>query len=686
MKNKNLNSISIFRVLFSNMKQMTTLNLKNNKIVTIHQYAFNHDLIITSIDISNNMLYDEIPYENMCQQSQFAPLKDTLQDLNLSNNKVTCIYDDWRHIYTNLVNLDLSHNSISYLKEIQFLSNTETVRKVNLSNNKIYEINFKFIEATLNTSTFKVDIDLNNNPLDCNCFLLEFNHFIRNKLSYKNHNFLKLRIDNLSCSKPHSLEGRLVKDVEEKKLLCDLDAKDGSNKKCPENCNCFVRPFDKFLVVNCSDSGINNTPNLPNVIGYERIELDLSHNFLNQLPSAGEIEGYGNVVKLLASHNNISFVDVSSFPNSLTEIDLTGNKLQRLDKTVLAYLNRTIVEKNEAFQILLSNNEWVCDCTTTDFVAFTQSNHLSIPDYGYLVCENTKDLISKTKIDDICKTDKTLYIAGGILMALSGLIIGLMAAFYYKYQQEIKIWMYANGLFLSWLTEEDLDKDKKYDAFISYSHKDEPLVEKLLKKLEGGDNPYKCCVHFRDWKVGEFISTQIANSVEDSRRTIVILSSNFLDSVWTRNEFKTAHVSALSEGRARVIVIIYGDIGDVEKLDPEMKAYLKTNTYMKWGDPMFWDRLKFALPHKTIHNRHSGHLNGVIVDDKLELIKQNSIISPLTTPPAEHAGKQFNDNIVSQQPNGHVGHNNHINQTFHGLNGHINGAFIINTNAKQSDV
>jgi len=123
-------------------------------------------------------------------------------------------------------------------------------------------------------------------------------------------------------------------------------------------------------------------------------------------------------------------------------------------------------------------------------------------------------------------------------------------------------------------------------------------VQELVPNLESSG--MKLCVHYRDWMPGEYIPDQIARSILNSRRTLVVLSPNFLNSVWGRLEFRAAHKQALSEGRARVVMLLYGDLPPKKDLDPELLVYLSMNTYVEWGDPRFWDKLRYALPHSQL--------------------------------------------------------------------------------------
>lgn len=228
---------------------------------------------------------------------------------------------------------------------------------------------------------------------------------------------------------------------------------------------------------------------------------------------------------------------------------------------------------------------------------------LQIPNKEDIRCkENGRSIISLTE-EDLCYISFTVILTF-VSLGIFGLMSGAAVALYYIYQHEIKVWMFAHKICLWLVAEKELDKDKIYDAFVSFSHKDQEFVDKhLIPQLEkSNDHNYKLCIHYRDFIVGEFIPSQIVYSVDNSRRTIIVLTPNFLESIWGRMEFRTAHLKAIKEGCARVIIVMLEDVSN-EKLDPELKAYITMNTYVKWGDPLFWEKLKYALPHPQAYTK-----------------------------------------------------------------------------------
>ena len=55
------------------------------------------------------------------------------------------------------------------------------------------------------------------------------------------------------------------------------------------------------------------------------------------------------------------------------------------------------------------------------------------------------------------------------------------------------------------------------------------------------------------------IPDQIIHSVESSRRTIIVLSKPYIQSMWTKLEFRAAHTQALQDKTQRVIIIVKGE-------------------------------------------------------------------------------------------------------------------------------
>ncbi|GIY69180.1 protein toll [Caerostris extrusa] len=164
-----------------------------------------------------------------------------------------------------------------------------------------------------------------------------------------------------------------------------------------------------------------------------------------------------------------------------------------------------------------------------------------------------------------------------------------------RYEMHVKVWLYSHGV--TWVKEKDIDRDKQYDAFISFSHKDQDLViMDLINGIETRDPNVKLFLHYKHFLPGEYIHLNIMRAVHLSKRTVLVLSKSFLESEWCLFEFKAAHVEALKDRVNRIIIVKMNDLPKDEELPEEIQVYLKSTTYLTWGDKYFWDTLLYTLP------------------------------------------------------------------------------------------
>ena len=143
----------------------------------------------------------------------------------------------------------------------------------------------------------------------------------------------------------------------------------------------------------------------------------------------------------------------------------------------------------------------------------------------------------------------------------------------------------------------------KYDAFVLYSSIDSDRLWvhfKLVSELEEVYG-FRLCIHHRDFLVGVPIVDNIEDAIHSSRKVLVIMSENFVNSGWCIDE---VHMT-MSVDPSKFVVIMFSDV----MLSPVhipvvIRRLLETTTYIEWADDakaqeLFWKKLRKALYTKN---------------------------------------------------------------------------------------
>ncbi|KAH7949933.1 hypothetical protein HPB49_017142 [Dermacentor silvarum] len=379
---------------------------------------------------------------------------------------------------------------------------------------------------------------------------------------------------------------------------CDFDACD-CEMVCPDNCTCY---YDQSWNTNIVDCSTRAHGAVPKQLPMDVTELYLDGNDIPTLSSHTYI-GRKNMKVLYLNSSNVQTI------NNRTFSGLRTLRVLRLDRNrLLTSINNATFLPLKSLEVLhldhnyileiavanlpprlsdvrLSDNPWSCDCHFVQELAdFLQTRGADL----------VRDLLSVH-----CVHNETAVLPLWELNATSCTNASEAQVRQVRHLHDLLPLLVVVGVVFLLLVcvRAPAEEEKLFDAFVSYSKKDEAFVAQILApELECGSPPYRLCLHYRDLPMaGGYLTDAISEAVESSRRTIVILSEHFLKSEWCRYEFKSAHHEVLHSCSHRLVVIFLGRVS-FKELDPDIRLWLKSSTFLRWGEKRFWDKLRYAMP------------------------------------------------------------------------------------------
>ncbi|XP_048473367.1 toll-like receptor 13 isoform X2 [Rhincodon typus] len=337
--------------------------------------------------------------------------------------------------------------------------------------------------------------------------------------------------------------------------------------------------------------------------------LDISSNSLRNVSSFFKaLSSCTGLRTLNAENNNISALEISSyFPPNLTHLLLARNVISQLWAPAAFFAN--IIYLDLSFNNLSSSKELTSHTFTR--LQFLNVQHNPLGKDGVIdIVQNLNAPLVNINLSNLTLNDKATL--GKLCKFIQKKRIQRLELRGNRLHQKGK-WSFHYGYYLlrAWIHENKLQKNStkgyKFDAFVSYNSKDEAWVfDQLMNNLENEGPPFhQLCFHHRDFEVGKPIVENIVDAIYKSRKTICIISKNYLQSEWCSMEMQVALYRLFDEHSDVLILVFLEEIpGHVLSSYHHLRKLVRKKTYINWpadesGQKLFWTKLRDAL--KKVH-------------------------------------------------------------------------------------
>ena len=377
---------------------------------------------------------------------------------------------------------------------------------------------------------------------------------------------------------------------------------------------------------------------------FKLIRLVLMQNLLTYIPS-DIFNSAPNIECLDLSVNIISVIDSATMAplKKLQTLNLKKNILTEMDflKPVIKTLRDLDLGQNSITKIPhgiftnasvldilnLAGNPFACTCNSgvTYFKSWFYNNTMTkvatYNDLNYL-CDTPAKLkgVVITQVHLFCPS-WLLTILTPSLVAFVILASTFLFAIKYRWRIRYKLFQilhqrrYQEYVDDEWEHEDEPRRRRRqrrhFDAYVAYHKNDEDWVlDEMIKNMENEyvdkdgkthrvEQPHgEIVLHIpeRDTHAGPPKVMATTDAIQNSTKTVLVLSRSFMQSEWCYFQMHVAFERLFSEGRDVIVLVLLEEIPYCNMIR-ELQKMLRRKSYLKWpenanGHKLFWAQLR----------------------------------------------------------------------------------------------
>ncbi|CAG2223760.1 unnamed protein product [Mytilus edulis] len=559
---------------FKYIPQIEHLSLSGCRIKHINKGTFQQLKNISTLNISNNTCLKFEVLENVTYDLQFSAIKV------LKFNKIHKVFD---------------MNTMLRTSQIKYLTNT-SIKEMHGDSNRLQQIEIGallFLPKTLDY------VSARDNQFSYGPYLWDML-----RISLKMFNISHMFTFHREDEHPEKCSYDIVCKKEpatESKMKYSMENSDQTFQATP-------LPIPHQLTsLNYSSCHLHYSILAYNLTKNNLRNVDLSNNLLTSW--IGPIYNL-KIERIDLSENTFESIDFDiGHLKCLKYLNLKNNRISYLSASAILQLVY-IGNLNHNFKIDLSQNDFLCTCETINFVQWLVSTTVKLIGKKSYTCQlSDLTLVPIENIDEFydtlskdCLSKIPIIVA--LVASVSSVLIIICSGLIYRYRWKLRYAYYMIKIRSHKkmvLVENDDDKSYMYGAFVSYADEDGTFVHKqLLTKLEK-EHGILLCLHKRNFLPGNDIATNITSAIHNSRKTIIIMSRNFLKSYWCMFEYNMARMESIYErSHENVLFLIFIDQMKSKELPLHILELVQSQSYIEYpndeyGDTVFWDQITQVL-------------------------------------------------------------------------------------------